>query len=367
MLKISAAIQGLCLTLLLFSCTDNSIRVGLLGGYSGRMSLVGTGGRNAILLHLEEINQQGGWLGRQVVPILYNDESNPELAPQIIEQIMKDRPLFLFGPYTSNMIAIIEGLQSEDMLIISPSVSTELLSGKHDNFIRLIPDTSSHGQGLATLLAQDGIRRPGIVMDISNKEYTKHVESALISSFQGQFVFTLQYESNQSETHLQNLVDEIKKYESDGIVFICNGRDAADFSQYIQKTGLSLMLYGSRWTKTQDFISFGGDAVEGAKLMSEFKPSEGSPAFEEFRLNYEDTYRESPNFSSIYAYEAILLLSDAISQSNSMDLDLIKAHILNKIHKGLFEEIYINEFGDAFRKEAYVEIKDSMFINKTLE
>jgi len=78
------------------------IRVGLLHSLSGTLALSEIPVRNAALLAINEINARGGVLGRKLVPVVADGESDPAtFAAAARRLIEEDRVAAIFGGWTS--------------------------------------------------------------------------------------------------------------------------------------------------------------------------------------------------------------------------------------------------------------------------
>src|SRR5210317_936388 len=87
----SLAAVGLILTLVFFSCKPpEPIRIGFLGGTSGRVADLGIAGRDGAQLAVEICNQAGGVAGRKVQLIIKNDEQSPEVAQRGVRELITD-------------------------------------------------------------------------------------------------------------------------------------------------------------------------------------------------------------------------------------------------------------------------------------
>ncbi|QDV15780.1 Aliphatic amidase expression-regulating protein [Gimesia panareensis] len=98
--------------------TDDSspIRVGILHSRTGTMQISEESLVHAALLAIEEINSSGGLLGRQLLPIVKDGESDPEIFKQrAIQLIENDGVCTIFGCWTSDcrkaVLPIIESRQ----------------------------------------------------------------------------------------------------------------------------------------------------------------------------------------------------------------------------------------------------------------
>jgi ABC-type branched-subunit amino acid transport system substrate-binding protein len=69
----------------MIACTPpEPLRIGFLGGLSGRVADLGIGGRNGAILAVEMRNQQGGINGRRVELIAEDDQQDVEVARQAV-------------------------------------------------------------------------------------------------------------------------------------------------------------------------------------------------------------------------------------------------------------------------------------------
>ena len=81
---------------------ENPIKVGVLHSLSGTMSISETAVADATLLAIEEINDRGGILGREVVPVVKDGRSDwNTFALEAKNLIVEDKVSVVFGGWTS--------------------------------------------------------------------------------------------------------------------------------------------------------------------------------------------------------------------------------------------------------------------------
>ena len=81
---------------------DNPIKVGVLHSLSGTMAISETSVVDATLLAIDEINERGGLLGRMVVPIVVDGQSDwPTFAAEAERLIVEEEVSVIFGGWTS--------------------------------------------------------------------------------------------------------------------------------------------------------------------------------------------------------------------------------------------------------------------------
>ena len=106
MKKVKIGIIGITLSaLLLVSCNEKkaeTVKVGLLHSLSGTMSISETAVRDAELLAISEINQNGGVLGKQIEAIQADGASEPQVFAQKARELLQnEKVVTVFGCWTS--------------------------------------------------------------------------------------------------------------------------------------------------------------------------------------------------------------------------------------------------------------------------
>ncbi len=67
------------------------VRVGILFSHTGVTSTIGLSQLHGALLAIDEINEAGGINGRELVPVQYDAQSNPQRYAQLAEQLPPQR------------------------------------------------------------------------------------------------------------------------------------------------------------------------------------------------------------------------------------------------------------------------------------
>lgn len=97
------AIIGLSIAVLLGCEPPEPIRIGFVGGTSGRVADLGIAGRDAVLLAVELRNQSGGVAGRKVKLLIKDDQQSPEVARRAVRDLIEQGVVAIVGPMTSAM------------------------------------------------------------------------------------------------------------------------------------------------------------------------------------------------------------------------------------------------------------------------
>ncbi|GAB3112759.1 urea ABC transporter substrate-binding protein [Streptomyces calidiresistens] len=102
--------------------SEDTVKVGLLNSLSGTMAISEVTVRDALLLAIEEINADGGVLGRRVEPISEDGASDwPTFAEKSEKLIVSDGVAAVFGCWTSaSRKAVLPVFEQHDSLLFYP-------------------------------------------------------------------------------------------------------------------------------------------------------------------------------------------------------------------------------------------------------
>src|ERR1700722_11965209 len=83
------------------------IRVGMSMALTGGVAPIGKQVLTALQIWRDDVNANGGLLGRPVELVFYDDQSNPANVPQLYTKLIDaDKVDFLIGPYATNIVAL---------------------------------------------------------------------------------------------------------------------------------------------------------------------------------------------------------------------------------------------------------------------
>jgi urea transport system substrate-binding protein len=100
--RFTLATAILSLALPLMARAEDTIKVGILHSLSGTMAISETALKETALMTIDEINAQGGVMGKKLVPVVVDPASNwPLFAEKARQLISQDKVAVVFGCWTS--------------------------------------------------------------------------------------------------------------------------------------------------------------------------------------------------------------------------------------------------------------------------
>ncbi len=341
-----------------------AIQVGFLGGLSGKFSDLGTATRNGALLAVETANAAGGVNGRKLRLLELDDQQSSEAALAAMQEFKKQGVYAIVGPSTSSIaVAVTPFADSNQMLLVAPTATTNKLSGKNDFFLRSIGDASFYGTSAAQRHFQkQGVRSIAIIMDMANADYTENWGEPYAAEFErlGGKVFAKErFNSTQNPDHMQ-LAQKLLQSKPEMVVVVASSVDSALIAQRVKGLAPQTRMAGSGWASTERLIELGGNAVNGMLFEQYFDRFDQSPKFSGFLSAYRERFKAEPGFGAVLAFDATNMVILGLSKAQTGP-DLKAAILAIGRFEGAQNPVTMDAFGDVKRDVSFGVVRDGAF------
>lgn len=339
------------------------IKIGFVADLSSRKSNLGYSARNGAIMAVQELNRKGGINGRKIQLLVRDGESDNKISHNQTKNLIENGVKVIIGPVHSVMAnPVIKAAEKSGVLVISPTVSTDELSGIDDNFLRVVTNSSVQGVDLAKVVKYKGDKQVLLVKDLDNRSYTESVAQSFRDKSVELGIEILGKIDFVGGTELKQLVQKMQQYEPDAIVFITNGKDAAKIIQLYNKTGGLPNLYGDLWAKWTNIKEFGGKTVNGMILVDAIASDNKSEKELQFSSSYKELFDSDYTIPAVYAYEAVKLYAQAVENGSSFENEDVKRELLHiDPIEGVADNYRLDKYGDVIRKLSYFQIKDNKY------
>jgi branched-chain amino acid transport system substrate-binding protein len=326
-------------------------------------SALGLSGRNGAMLAVRDINENGGIGGRKVRLSARDDQNSPDAALAVDRAFESEGVRLIVGHMTSQMAEkTVPYINENQMLMISPTIAMDSLSGKDDFFFRVIPSNRTQAEAVSAQMTADGVRRAAVVIDKSNLLFSQTFRDFFVEYFQaagGEMVVSYTFEGN--DVLSAQCVGMLREKRIDGVLVVAASDSVALFAQRLLQLGLKTRLYSPAWAMTADLPAHGGSGVEGAQFVNYYDNTSDSPAYLCFCDEYTRVYGGEPGFGAYLSYEAMKVLTDAISQCGSTKPEDLVQTLKSREFQGLDGPIVFDEFGDMDRRSYIYEISGGQY------
>jgi len=363
--KLSLIIAGL----LLFSACSSpkkTIKLGFVGGLTGSGSDLGVDGMYGALLAVKTINAAGGVMGRDIELVIKNDQSDPEVALSVDQELVDLGVRFIIGHMISGVATkTVPFVNEHNVLMISPTIAKDSLSTIDDHFIRVIPSNVTQATLLSETIIKQNPGRLGILYSNNNLLFAETFIQILTDNIAnqetkigGSFAFDVN-----TKPDYKKLVEDLKTLKINSLLIIASGDEVANFAQNFALMAFHPTVFLPAWAMTNDLIVKGGKAIDGYFGVNYTQTNSTAPEYIQFKTSFIKEHGAEPTFAAIMAYESVMLTVNAIISSQSTDPMIIKKKITeNNDYHGVFGDLLIDRTGDASRAIRLFEIVDGQFV-----
>jgi branched-chain amino acid transport system substrate-binding protein len=346
------------------ACTATEpMRVGFLGGLSGRVSDLGIGSRNGAQLAIDDLNAAGGLAGRPLELVIRDDEQSADLARQRLNELCDLGVAFIIGPITStSAVELLPSINQRRVPVISPLAGANALSSQDDAFFRVVSDTASSAYQQAEALLARGLRRAVTVGDAKNPVFSQNwVDSASkhFTAAGGVVVQSLSFEGAPGLKFVE-LAQQIARSGADCAIFVANAADSAVLAQQVRRLRASMVIALSAWAGTEVFPTLGGPALDGVMVTQFFDRFNATPRWLDFAARYTKRFGENPGYPGMHGYDAVQMGAAAV-RAAGRDGVLQALRQIREL-EGLQRKLRFDEFGDCIVPTYLTVVKGGRYI-----
>lgn len=340
-----------------------TIKIGFIAGLTGHDSSIGLGARNMTELMIQRINQEGGIKGRTVELIVADGGDSVLETSHAISSVIEKDCSIIIGPFISGVAEACLDFADEDVLFLSPTISTSRMSGRDDNFIRFIPAVDAQSALIAEHIENLNLQSVAAVFDDGNRQYSMQVVSGVDERLTDGVAISIPFGTAGTENLLEVAERITEDLSIDCVVLAASGIDSATLIQYIHQKREDITFITSLWSYTIDFLEFGGRAVEGAYLVAEISDEVPDPAYLAIQKEYFDRYGEETTFIHEYTYDTNLILIEVLKGAANYTPEIIKKLIIEGRTFNIGgESLTIDRNGDCIRNTGMTRVENGRFV-----
>lgn len=336
--------------------------IGFIGPMTGPSANIGVEGYRGFTMAIEEANKSGGTRGREVVVHLRDDRSEPDFCLEAARELV-DRGVSIIVLHTTSGAAAgaLPWLLSQDVLILTRTVSDPAWAGLDDNFLRFVGSTEVFGQPLGRFAASRHRSAIGILVDLRNAGFANSMTTGFLAAA-GALPLTGRLEVGVGWSH-DEAAAWAAKLGLDGIFAVLSGLDAAKLAQALDRSGFAGDLYLSPWSQDHNLLNYAGRMAGHIFLTSSFNPDDPSEPYRRFRDRHRMVYRDDPVMSGVFGYEIARFVLIALAGVRKPGSAALKRVLLSTPRfEGLQYGFTLDEFGDASMQALVIGMRDGVFV-----
>jgi branched-chain amino acid transport system substrate-binding protein len=261
---------------------------------------------------------------------------------------------------SSRSIAAAPIAQNAKIPMLTPSSTNPEVTKKGDFIFRSCFIDPFQGAAIAQFAARSlGAKRAAILVDRKN-DYSTGLEKVITATFTkmgGQIVGTQSYQEGDQDFNAQ--LTSLKGSSPEVIFVPGYYNDVGLIAKQARDKGITVPLLGGDGWDSAQLYAIGGTALNGSFFSNHYSPYDTDPKVQKFVNDYKARYGAVPDALAATAYDAALIMFDAIKRSKSLDGTAIRdALAATKDFPGVTGNVTFNENRDAVKPIVMIEIKD---------
>jgi branched-chain amino acid transport system substrate-binding protein len=305
----------------MLAAAPEPIRVGQYASLTGKEASFGQASHQGVVLAVEELNVQGGVLGRPVELLVEDIQSKSgESATVVKKLIARDRVVAVLGGNAStNSLEAAPICQAAHVPMIAISSTNPKVTAMGTYIFRACFIDPFQGAVLAKFARTTlHARRVALLTSVS-APYSVGLSRVFRERFTaagGEIIAEQRYAEGDKDFRAQ--LTAIRALQPDAIAATGYYTEAALICQQARGLGLSQPIFGGDGWEAPQLIELGGRAVEGTYYSTHYSAESPAPevrAFiKKFRARYDGA---TPDAVAALGYDAMMLLADAITRAGS--------------------------------------------------
>ncbi|MCL2716214.1 MAG: ABC transporter substrate-binding protein [Alphaproteobacteria bacterium] len=305
------------------------ILIGSVLSVTGPAAFLGDPELKTLQLYVEKINQEGGVLGRKLELVHYDDGSDPNAAIGFTKRLIDSDKVdvLISGTTTGSTMSVVPLVERTGIPFISLAGAAVVIEP-----VKKWVFKTSHTDRMAVERALNDMKKRGLTKVALLSETSGFGQSgrketeAVVKTLGMTLVANETYGAK--DTDMTPQLTKIRNTPGVEALYVFGlGQGPAIVNKNIRMLGLTLPVYHSHGVASEEFIHLSGPAAEGVRLpagavLIPNKLPDGDrqkPVVADFTRTYHDRYKEDVSTFGGHAYDALLILVDALKRANSTD------------------------------------------------
>ena len=337
---------------------EEKIKIASIYAFSGVAAQTNEHSIRGVRHGVQEVNSRGGVLGKKIKLLEFDNKSTPIGSKVAADMAVKTNVSAIIGAaYSSHTLAIAKVAQANHTpMITNTSTNTNIIPiGEY--IFRACYSDPFQGEVMAAFCKEElKVSTVVIFVDITS-DYSMELSNFFQRSFEkrgGKIIDILSYK--QKEKSYRHLTLQAKEMNP-GALFIPGYDESALIIKDALDVGLKAIPLGGDGWGDKSFFNKGGSTLKIGYHCTHWAEEVGNDVSRRYIKKYKKN--EQIHASEVLAYDAVLLLAEAINRAGSTDREKIR-DALSKTRgfKGVTGTITFNGKRDPIKNAVIMKIKD---------
>ncbi len=359
MLKINTSLRKMIMAFFALSLLSTSsvvfaadtYKIGVGGAHTGEIAPYGIPSLKAVELAADEINANGGILGKPVEIVSADAQCKPELAQNAATSLLSEEVIGVIGMICSGTTkAALPIFTHAEVILISPAATTPdlTLSGDNPYFLRTIGHDFIQGELAAEFIGKH-LQAKKVAFLHDNAEYGKSYTETTRKKLEELYpeVEVVIFEAvTAGASDYSAAIRKVRRSGAEALIWGGYHTEASKIVNNMRDLGLDIPLVGSDSLKEDSYIEIAGEASENTYTSA---PSDTTalPTAVKVHKAHEEKFNNAMGVFGDNAYAATIALANAINKAGTTETKAVMQALQNEVVDTPIGQISFDEHGDA--------------------
>ncbi len=283
----------------------------------------------SVKMAFEEVNEQGGIEGRKLVLNQFIEQNDKDRALSNAQVLANGKNLAVIGHnYSSISFPVGKVYAAKGIPAITPTSTSVKVTIDNDWYFRTVFNDRLPAR-FGALYAKDVFQEDTVSIISDNELFGKFLGDEFLKNTQSMglqiaYHHVFDYKAPNRKAQFDRIIKDLLQLPKQGIIFLgMYSLDAAQLVMHIRDAGLSNIIMGGDTLVVEAFI---GEIRKLApqQIWSYSRNVYGTSPFifesashlaHQYRENYRKKFEPEPDWAAVYAYDAALVIIEAIRRS----------------------------------------------------
>lgn len=335
----SLAAAGCALALSWSAQAAEPIKIGAFLAVTGPASFLGEPEKKTLELYVNQLNKQGGVLGRKIELTIYDDGGAPDKAASFAKRLIQsdEVDLIIGGTTTGTSMSAIKIVEPAQIPFVSLAGGIDIVEPVKQWVFKTPHTDRMAAEKVFADLQKRGLTKVALISENAGFGKSGHDQSLKVAANYGiEIVADEVYSPKDPDVTAQ--LTKIKN--TPGVQAIFNfgfGQGPAIVTKNYKQLGITQPLYQSHGVASKDYIHLAGAASDGVRLpaaglviaqqLAATDPQK--PVVTAFKADYEAAFKTEVSTFAGHAYDGLQIALAAIQRAGSTD----KAKVRDEIER----------------------------------
>lgn len=283
---------------------QETVKLGMVAELSGAGAPAGTNWRDGIKIAVEEINAEGGILGKKIELGEYDTQTDPQVSRALVQKAIDEGAYAILGTIYSGSTLVNMLVAQQNSIPQFVGSESPAIVQKGNPFVFRTSSGAQKGIPALTNYFTGTLKAKKVAIAWINNEFGKGGHTVFLEEMQKAGIEVVaDVPSEQAQTDYAADIAKLKDAKPDAIFVYMNQEESARFLIEAKKQSLTIPLVGEVTLTEAKVIELAGGAAEGAIAhVGVTATATQIPGIAEFAKKFEETFKRKPTHDAIKGY-----------------------------------------------------------------